>query len=397
MNKFILLLISAVFIFINDWKLLYQISILILVLIGVYYFFKQKKFGLKSIEKYVLYSFAAYSFSYLIYILNDIAFTFRDIDHGSRFFLLIPLYFVFRDLKSFKFLDNLILFSTLFTSTVVIINFFILDKHRAYNNSCISGAQVSLIFGILTLFISLKKNNLSRTIIFITASIFAFIAVVLSQTRGVILCVPILIILVIYLRYERINLKTLSLISLILTSLIFLGLQFIPELKSRFNYTKNNVEILLDSIEENQFHGSTSITIRYNFQKYGFLAFLESPLWGSGRKGFRDEMTHSGFNKNFLPHATHSHNQFISDLVMRGLFGFLSTVIFMSYLIYTFVRLRRKGDYEFASYGLILVCSYILFFLTDSPFIGSMHSTLFFIFCSLLFLSASFNEVEKKE
>ena len=123
--------------------------------------------------------------------------------HG--FFLLIPLYFVFKELKSFKFLEILILISTIFTSTYVIINFFLLDMHRAYNNSCISGAQVSLIFGILTLFISLKKKNLSRTIIFITASILAFVAVFLSQTRGVILCIPLLIILVFYLRFDRIG------------------------------------------------------------------------------------------------------------------------------------------------------------------------------------------------
>ena len=301
MNKFILLLISIVFIFINDWKLLYQISILFLVLLGVYYFFKSKKIGFKPIEKYLLYSFAAYSFSYLIYILNDDSFTFRDIDHASRFFLLIPLYFVFKELKSFKFLEILILISTIFTSTYVIINFFLFDMHRAYNNSCISGAQVSLIFGILTLFISLKKKNLSRTIIFITASILSFVAVFLSQTRGVILCIPLLIFLVFYLRYYRIGLKIISLISLLFILLIFFTIHIIPEVKSRFNHTINNIEILLDSIEKDQFHGYASITIRYNFQKYGYLAFLESPLFGSGRKGFKDKMGNVGFNKVFFP------------------------------------------------------------------------------------------------
>ena len=122
----------------------------------------------------------------------------------------------------------------------------------------------------------------------------------------------------------------------------------------------------------------------------GILLFLNLPFGVLVGKVLRIKWEMLDLIRDFLPNTTHSHNQFIFRPSNARFIWFLSTVIFMSYLIYTFVRLRKMGDYEFASYGLILVCSYIfMFFLTDSPFIGSMHSTLFFIFCSLLFFGAS--------
>lgn len=375
---------------------MYQISILLLVLIGIYYFIS-RKMELLSIEKLMLSSFALYSCSFLIYIFNDQLFSLRDIDHPSRFFLLIPLYFVFKEIKSFKFLEFLIFISTFTTSSFVIINFVFFDVWRSYNNSCISGAQISLILGSIALFISFDKKTIRKKIIFLIPALMAFLSVVLSETRGVMLCIPFLTFCVVYLRYGNMRFKN---ILLIITLSILSGLtvvNLIPTLEDRLDSTVKNFDLLRESIENDQFDGTTSIEIRYNLLKYGYLAFLESPFFGSGRKGFKDTMVKVGYDKEFLRNTTHSHNQFISDLVMRGLFGFFSTILFISVLIFILLVLRRKGETEFSSYGMVLVCSYVMFFLTDSPFIGSMHATLFFIFCYMLFCSASFNNLPEKE
>ena len=129
MNTVIITLTSLVFLFINESKSIYQASILILVLIGSFYFIKRKNIKIKYIEKVIFITFSLYFGSFLIYIFNDKNFSFRDIDHASRFILLIPLYFAFREIKSFYFLEKILIFTSLLTSIVVLINFSLFDAN----------------------------------------------------------------------------------------------------------------------------------------------------------------------------------------------------------------------------------------------------------------------------
>ena len=380
--------------FINDSKSIYQASILLLVLIGLFYFFKTKNKKLFYIEKFILGAFSLYFTSYLIYVFNDPGFSIRDIDHPSRFILLIPLYFTFKEIKSFSFLEKIIVISSLFTSIIVILNFFLFDVKRSYSYSSISGAQVSFVLGLITLFISLSKKNLKVSFFLFIVVIFSFVSVFLSQTRGVILCIPFGFLIVFYLRYKTINFKYIIYIFSAFTIISYIAIQSIPSLNARFHNTVENFKVLKQSIASDEFHGRTSITIRYNFIKYGYLAFLENPFFGSGRNGFRQKMVETGYDEKYLIPLSHSHNQIISDLVMRGIFGLLSTFLFMLVLFFILCNLRKYGERIFSTYGLILNLSYLMFFLTDSPFIGSMHSIVFFVFCNIIFLSASLNRIK---
>jgi len=393
MNLVIITLTSLVFLFINDSKFIYQISILLLVLIGLFYFFKDKDVKLYYIEKFILITFFLYFLTHLIFIFNDSGFSIRDIDHASRFVLFTPLYFAFRKIKSFSFLENIIISASLITSIIVIINFAFFDIRRSYNYSCISGSQVSLVLGLITFFILLGKTNFKVILILFTVVLCSITSVFLSETRGVIMCLPFSILIVIYLRYEKLRFKYIIYVFTVLTILSITAIQNIPSLNARYHKTVEGLKVLDQSIENDEFHGTSSITIRYNFIKFGLFAFTENPFFGSGRKGFRQKMVEQGYDENYLIHLSHSHNQFVSDLVMRGLIGFLSTLLFMLILILIFFALRKHGEKQFSSYGIILMLSYLMFFLTDSPFIGSMHATIFFVFCSILFLSASLSKI----
>lgn len=395
MNLVIITLTSLVFLFINDSKFIYQISILLLVLIGLFYFFKDKDVKLYYIEKFILITFFLYFLTHLIFIFNDSGFSIRDIDHASRFVLFTPLYFAFRKIKSFSFLENIIISASLITSIIVIINFAFFDIWRSYNYSCISGSQVSLVLGLITFFILLGKTNFKLILILSTVVLCSITSVFLSETRGVIMCLPFSILIVIYLRYEKLRFKYIIYVFTVLTIISITAIQNIPSLNARYHKTVESLKVLDQSIEDDEFHGTSSITIRYNFIKFGLFAFTENPFFGFGRKGFRQKMVEQGYDENYLIPLSHSHNQFVSDLVMRGLFGFLSTLLFMLILILIFFALRKHGEKQFSSYGIILMLSYLMFFLTDSPFVGSMHATIFFVFCSILFLSASLNQLRK--
>ena len=393
MNLIIISLISLAFIFINESKLIYQYSIFILVLIGISYLLRRRRMKLKYIEKVLFITFSLYFGSHLTYMFNDQSFSVRDIDHASRFLLLIPLYFAFREIKSFSFLDNTIILATSITSLIVVVNFTFLDVPRSYNGSCISGAQVSLVLGSITLFILLSKKKFKVILLLSFVVFLSFASIFLSETRGVILCIPFAIIIVLYLKFRKLEFKYIVYVFLTFTTITYIVIQNVPSLNSRFSKTMVSLKVLDRSIDSGEFYGNSSILIRYNFIKFGYLAFLENPFFGSGRKGFRQKMVEQGYDENYLIPLSHSHNQVISDLVMRGLFGFLSTLFFMLILTLILLATRKHGERKFSSYGLILISSYLMFFLTDSPFIGSMHATLFFIFCFFVFLCSSLHRI----
>ena len=209
------------------------------------------------------------------------------------------------------------------------------------------------------------------------------------------MCIPFAILISLFLRYNKIKFKYIIYIFTLFIFISFAAIQSIPSLNARYLKTVDSFKVLDQTIRSGEFNGSSSITIRYNFIKYGLLAFTENPFFGSGRKGFRQKMVEKGYDERYLTSLSHSHNQFVSDLVMRGFFGFLSTLLFMLILSLIFFALRKHGEKEFSSYGIILMFSYLMFFLTDSPFMGSMHSTLFFIFCYFLFLCSSLHQLKK--
>ena len=248
MNKIIIALIYFVFLSINDFKLLYQSSIIILVLIGIYFILMPKKYKLHRIQKFVILNFILYFFSHFIYILNDSNFSFRDVDNSSRFMLLIPLFFVFKEINSFRFIQRIIFVSTILTSTVVIVNYFFLDVHRGYYNSCISGAQVSFVLGSISLFNLLSTSTLNEKLMFLIPVILDFSSVILSQTRGVIVFIPFIIVVVFYLKNYKLNFKLFFLIIFTFTTVIIALTKFVPSLNHRYNETIENIIHLKDEI-----------------------------------------------------------------------------------------------------------------------------------------------------
>ena len=76
-------------------------------------------------------------------------------------------------------------------------------------------------------------------------------------------------------------------------------------------------------------------------------------------------------------------------------FGLLFLIIILFLLTITTAVSFENFFHLPPAVGMMTGLSYLMFFLTDSPFIGSMHATIFFVFCSILFLSASLNQLRK--
>ena len=376
------------FIFINEEPIISKTLLVVILLVGLFVYFRDFRNNLENDDKVILTIFLLYFLSYIPSFISEPNFEFRIVDHPSRFVLLIPTFFIIKRYINFN-IKYLFLMCTYIQSFIIIYNFIFNDASRGFSyNSCISGAQHLLLFGCFTFYLSLTEKKKTFRILLLIGYLISIISIILSQTRGVILCVPVIFILTLILSgkiFSYFNtLVTLSVLSI--SSLVIFNNQ---TLMSRLEVTVENINYNFNKYEHSDFDYGSSLGQRISYLKFGFNAFKLNPLFGSGRKGFVDSMVAVGYPDSEITHVTHLHNQYLSDLTMRGIFGFISTITFMLYLLLMFIKKRKQNNNEYSNLGIIFISSYLLYFLTDSTFIGSMHSLRFFIPMYFILYSAS--------
>ena len=384
MNKINLLLIWLFILFINEYKPIHKTSLLLIIIIGIIYYFKNRSKKIDRDEKHLILLFLLYFLSFIPSFIVDDHFQWRHLDHPIRFMLYIPLIFLFKQIREFTFLKYIFLSSSITGSLIVIVNYFYLDVDRGfYFNSCISGAQHLQVLGLFSLVFALDDKCKRIKHAGWIAYLLSNVAVVCSETRGVILCIPILFLVTLYFSTRKINFFRFGAAFFATSLTLSFALFHHPRLWERFDRTVENIEFAFDA-KQQDFDHSSSIGIRLLWFKYGIKAFLDYPVLGSGRAGFKHAMVDSGYPNAYKGQATHSHNQYLSALAMRGLLGFSILLFFILSLLKIFLNYHKSGHSAYSLCGIIFIVAYLLYFLTDSPLIGSMHASRFFIFMVFL-------------
>ena len=394
MNKINILLVWLFVLFINEYALIHKISILLMLILGVLYYCKNRSIKVDREERHLILIFLLYFLSFIPSFIVDDDFQWRHLDHPSRFLLYLPLIFYNKQIRNFEFLKYIFIASTITGSLVVICNYFFLDVHRGfYYNSCISGSQHLQVLGLFSLLTALNHNSNKFRHAGLTAYLLSNIAVLCSESRGVILCIPILFFIVIYFSLRKINYFKLASSCIAFFGLLIFVICSVPSLKNRMGSFFSDVEKLwIHKGVDQEYKSSINISSplnRFELLHFGLKTFAQNPFLGSGRSGYLDEMLKVGYPKTHTYLATHSHNQYLSALAMRGLLGFSILLFFILSLLKIFLNFHKSGDSVCSLCGITFIVAYLLYFLTDSPLIGSMHSGRFFIFMVLLLFYGS--------
>ena len=304
--------------------------------------------------------------------------------------------FYLREIKDFSLLKYVFTGSVIFSSLIVIISYIFFDVYRGFAfNSCISGAQHLLVLSSFSFLFAINGKEEKQKFIFAFSSIISVFASLCSETRGVVLCVPVLFITVLILSPNKLKLKKIALISIgfcVTTSILYI---------SNKNINKRVNDSISNAIEAYRYKGLnndefSSIGNRYELLKFAYKTWTTSPILGYGRQGFVNEIVKNGYNSKYISHATHIHNEYFSALVMRGFWGGFFLIFFISSLFLLFYKLSKRNGDLYPKCGMTFLIAYCLYFLTDSPLIGSMHSVAFFITTILVLFYASFNSSNDK-
>jgi O-antigen ligase len=379
----------------------------VLLLFGFVVFLNFKDESLRlpfsDFEKYLIIAFTLYT------VLSVVVFLYwpmtkeshMRVEDDLKFLMFIPLYLLVRKMS----FDPKKLISVVFLLSIIMgvvslaqyLRFDFIAPLYPFSDRPAAGvnpmryaviAILSVCF-IFNFWVAYKNNSIFMKVGMLTGIIFGVVACVLTQTRGVLLSLPLLVLLYGYYLYRKGDRKYLStfLIGVLLIFLVALQSSFVQK---RIDTTIVNVERYMHG------DGYSSLGVRLDMYKACIILFKENPIIGHGLGVFREkskELREAGLLGDKV-HASVGirktpHNEFFQAVVEKGLIGLLATMFLFIVPGLIFYRATISSDRDVSFYGLSGMSLLVVFFVAGQTGTLFNHNlfTNFYIIMVLLFVS----------
>ncbi|MCO4205730.1 O-antigen ligase family protein [Aeromonas taiwanensis] len=234
-----------------------------------------------------------------------------------------------------------------------------LDRVEGYTNAILF-SQAALVMFILNMMVVFSCQRIYVSFLASVAVLGSLYALYQSQSRGVWIAAVFIIMIVSFVKLKHKPIKLSLLILAFIISMMLLY-QYSPVVQQRILDATSD----LDKMQGNSY--DTSWGLRLMAWKSAWFGFLEHPIFGIGYDGLDDlrlEQLKSGIVDQFYINygMYHAHNQFMQNILIRGMFGGAAAILV---LIYPIVIARRPFGIFSASTLVpigILICS-----LSDVP------------------------------
>ena len=380
-SSFVIGLLILFPILINSVKILGNMILLILVILGLYIAIAEKKNPFK-IQELKVFSWitVGYFFIMLLSILIADGFDARFVSLGRKaHFLLAPLIALSIYQIDLPFKNILLaLKAGLIIIGIVVMVQFLLGSSRP------SGMINANIFGdiaVAMLFLSIVQvfnEKPKEQIITFIAAIAGVVVIFLSGSRGSWLSFIILSITFILLVYKPFlmgNKKNQLFLVLFFSVLFgFIGTQ--TDAGKKITNAVVNIQNW-----DNGDQTYTSSGIRMEMWESSLEAAKKSPWFGYGYRNSNKEVSKYVDSHNHTVAAfTHLHNEYLTTLLAGGLLGLVSLLVMLfAPIVFFYKNLKNQKTYYYASAGILLSIGYATFGFTHIAF-GEEHVNAFYIF-----------------
>ncbi|MDC0430165.1 O-antigen ligase family protein [Candidatus Thioglobus sp.] len=394
-SSFVIGLLILFPILINSVKILGNIILLILVILGLYIAISEKKNPFK-IQELKVFSWitVGYFFTMLLSILIADGFN-AEFHHLGRkaHFLLAPLIAlsIYQIDLPFKNILLAVKMGLIIIGIVVMVQF-LLGSSRP------SGMINANIFGdiaVAMLFLSIVQvfnEKPKEQIITFIAAVAGVVAIFLSGSRGSWLSFIILSITFILLVYKPFlmgNKKNQLFLVLFFSVLFgFIGTQ--TDAGKKITNAVINIQNW-----DNGDQTYTSSGIRMEMWESSLEAAKNSLWFGYGYRNSNKEVSKYVDSHNHAVAAfTHLHNEYLTTLLAGGLLGLVSLLVMLFIpIVFFYKNLKNQKTYYYASAGILLSIGYATFGFTHIAF-GEEHVNAFYIFMLAFLLPRSMGSNE---
>lgn len=160
-------------------------------------------------------------------------------------------------------------------------------------------------------------------------------------------------------------------------------------------FIKKNIEVK-DSKKINSFSSNLKNIRIFSKDHEGHILlakklFLESPIYGVGPKGFRHYCRSVKYDPSVGVCSTHPHNLIAQIFSELGIIGFIFYIIFFSFIIYNFLKVRNKSSNNFDKNSFLIISIGLLInlfpFLPSGNFFNNWISSFIYFNIGLFLLS----------
>lgn len=273
---------------------------------------------------------------------------------------------------------NTIIFSAFVCGINAIFEYYYLNVSR------VGIATNPIPYALYCSFLSLSSLALTKyyksrfiQVLCIAGFLLSLWALILTDSRGVWVAYPIVMMFVIYRSFNALSLAKLGAFTLIGFGAIYFS--FKPMIDERVERTVNE----FNSISKGNYE--TSMGARLDLWKFGVAAWQKKPIFGEG-----DSMLEEGIRKvpnRMAYRELHLHNQYVDTIARYGTVGLL---IMMLWLLYP-IRLNKARE-EDSVITQVLVMLVLIAGLSDVPF---HHTHVVYLFTLVVGLF-SLNQMESR-
>lgn len=268
-------------------------------------------------------------------------------------------------------------------------------------------AFFAFLLSVICFYISFSVKNIFLRFLLWVSSVVFVIAVVLTQTRGVLIAyIPVLALVLSYLYFTkgwRIKefFMPIALIVIVFSWSLYEGNVF-----NRFTQMFNEIEKVASDSEDLDKAFRTSIGHRLMVWSFSWDVAKENPIFGVGNERYQElkfEWSASGRYPAALAESlpgSHAHSQYFQEMALRGAIGFISLITLFAFPFYHGVKLIRSKDTgkHYAAYMLIsIMVAFSVFSLSEVALKHPDKIAMFVIFNFLAIqLCHGFSAAEKR-
>jgi O-antigen ligase len=328
-------------------------------------------------------------------------FDIKILDMGVRYLLMIPLFLFLLGTKNSSLYKSLIM-----GAIIGSIGAFALAAHEYFylHHIRVQGFKNIIFFGFLAVSlmflllasITVFNNRKSILSLIIAASIISTFTVFSTATKGAIIAIPILSILIGILYRDRLHIRVITLAIVATTIIFFTAYSTMDTFKSRISQSLSIVEKNIFN-GKNDIHSSTGT--RIEMLRLAYLVLKDSPLTGMSyrqRSSFYTTLVENNVleetrsEKKRSTNAGHAHNEIMESAASKGIWGIIGVLLlYTTPLIYFSKHLKSTDSeiYTISRTGIIFVAGYIIFGITETPLKWNLTSIFYPTTIMLLWVS----------
>lgn len=330
----------------------------------------RQKIHLSKVEKSLILVICAYFASYLIEFFLFYSEP-RLLDKPAKALLLVPLILLLNAIK----IDYRYLLTAFILSSALL--FLQAGYEKWVHNVLRAGSSINSIqYGSIAVAIASAALALTGTItrnsnrhklfgmFLLLIAGTGLIAVVFTGSRGSIIAIPVILILIfaLYIPAGKLTKAKLSLGIILFTLLAAFFINNAP-LKARF---QTSIDNSLAFFEDNRVNTSTGV--RLGSWLLALEAGLQSPFLGVGYPKlveYKQQQVETGRFDKFLLTFKNSHSTYFEAFARRGLVGLSAVIVFLGFPIYCGLAAWRRRGCQVAPYAVALTAFGSAFFIAN--------------------------------